>query len=79
MNHIDLKDRIIGGRNFTKDYGDPNIYLDNNGTYVAGTIAATEKLEFCVRSRTTCKMLVLKVLAGDGSVMSKLLRRYIML
>ncbi len=23
-NHIDLKDRIIGGRNFTKDYeGDP--------------------------------------------------------
>ena len=28
MNHIDLKDRIIGGRNFTKDYeGDPIFIL----------------------------------------------------
>lgn len=40
-NHIDLKDRIIGGRNFTKDYeADPNVYLDNNGhgTHVAGRL-----------------------------------------
>ena len=70
MNHIDLKDRIIGGRNFTKDYeGDPNIYLDNNGhgTHVAGTIAATENGVGVLGVAPLAKMLVLKVLAGDGS------------
>lgn len=43
FNHPDLKDRIIGGINFTQDYnGDPNNYMDNNGhgTHVAGTIGA---------------------------------------
>ena len=42
-NHIELKDRIIGGRNFTdEDDGDPAVYKDYNGhgTHVAGTIAA---------------------------------------
>lgn len=69
-NHIDLKDRIIGGRNFTKDYeADPNVYLDNNGhgTHVAGTIAATENGVGVLGVAPLAKMLVLKVLAGDGS------------
>lgn len=42
-NHPDLKDCIIGGRNFTSDYdGDSSVFEDNNGhgTHVSGTIAA---------------------------------------
>ncbi|ABS21826.1 S8 family peptidase [Bacillus cytotoxicus] len=70
VNHVDLKDRIIGGRNFTEDYGnDPNNYLDNNGhgTHVAGTIAATENDIGVLGVAPLAKLLVLKVLAGDGS------------
>ncbi len=70
VNHIDLKDRIIGGRNFTEDYeGDPKVYLDNNGhgTHVAGTIAATENGVGVLGVAPLAKLLVLKVLSGDGS------------
>lgn len=48
VNHLDLKDRIIGGRNFTTDdFEHPDIYNDYNGhgTYVAGTIAASENAQ----------------------------------
>ncbi len=67
VNHVDLKDRIIGGRNFTEDYGnDPNNYLDNNGhgTHVAGTIATTENDIGVLGVAPLAKLLVLKVLAG---------------
>lgn len=70
INHPDLKDRIIGGRNFTKDYfGNPNNYNDNNGhgTHVAGTIAASENNIGVLGVAPLAKLLILKVLGKDGS------------
>lgn len=67
--HPDLHDRIIGGCNFTDDYGgDPNVFLDNNGhgTHVCGTIAATENGQGVVGVAPKAKILVLKVLTGVG-------------
>lgn len=43
--HIELTDRIIGGKNFTDDdSSDPDAFFDYNGhgTHVAGTIAAEQ-------------------------------------
>jgi major intracellular serine protease len=73
--HLDLQERVIGGYNFTEDYGgDPNIFLDNNGhgTHVCGTIAATKNGQGVVGVAPKAKLLVLKVLsgAGEGSVES---------
>ncbi len=75
MDHPDLKDRIIGGRNFTKDFkGDPNNFSDNNGhgTHVAGTIAATQNNVGVVGVAPLAKLLILKVLgkSGDGNYLS---------
>lgn len=70
INHPDLKDRIIGGRNFTKDYlGNANNYNDNNGhgTHVAGTIAASENNIGVLGVAPKAKLLILKVLGKDGS------------
>jgi major intracellular serine protease len=67
--HPDLQERIIGGYNFTEDYGgDPNVFLDNNGhgTHVCGTIAATENDQGVVGVAPKAKLLVLKVLNGNG-------------
>jgi major intracellular serine protease len=67
-NHPDLKDRIIGGRNFTTDdNGDVDNYSDYNGhgTHVAGTIAATENGQGVVGVAPEAKLLILKVLAND--------------
>lgn len=69
MDHPDLKDRIVDGRNFTTDYeGDPTNYSDNNGhgTHVAGTVAATENTTGIVGVAPDSQLLVLKVLTGSG-------------
>jgi major intracellular serine protease len=67
--HPDLRDRIVSGRNFTSDYnGDPLNYTDNNGhgTHVAGTIAATENNMGVLGVAPKAKLLILKVLTGEG-------------
>lgn len=69
-NHPDLKDRIVGGRNFSQDYiGDPNNYMDNNGhgTHVAGTIGASMNGFGVVGVAPEVKLLIVKVLDGNGS------------
>jgi major intracellular serine protease len=68
--HPDLKDQIIGGRNFTTDYnGDPDVFEDNNGhgTHVSGTIAASLNKSGVVGVAPKAKILSLKVLSGEGS------------
>jgi major intracellular serine protease len=70
IDHPDLKDRIIGGRNFTTDDdGDPDIFDDNNGhgTHVAGTIAAAENGQGVVGMAPQVDLLILKVLDSSGS------------
>lgn len=67
--HIDLKDRIIGGYNFTTDYeSDPNNFLDNHGhgTHVAGIIAASENNTGVIGVAPLAKLLILKVFDGKG-------------
>lgn len=68
--HPDLKDRIIGGRNFTSDDGgDPEKYEDYNGhgTHVAGTIAASMNLTGVAGVAPEANLLILKVLGKNGS------------
>lgn len=64
-NHPDLKDNIIGGKDFTGK-GD---YLDGNGhgTHVAGTIAASNSGSGIVGVAPKAKILALKALRDDGS------------
>lgn len=67
--HPDLKDRIIGGRNFTNDdEGSPEIFTDYNGhgTHVAGTIAATKNDTGVVGVAPEADLLILKVLGKSG-------------
>lgn len=68
--HPDLKDRIIGGYNFTKDdKGDPLKFEDYNGhgTHVAGTIAASLNNNGVAGVAPEANLLILKVLGKDGS------------
>lgn len=68
--HPDLVGRVIDGRNFTDDYnGNPKNFFDNqsHGTHVAGTIAAVSNNLGVVGVAPDVKLLVGKVLAGDGS------------
>ncbi|WP_270179956.1 S8 family peptidase [Alkalihalobacillus sp. CinArs1] len=70
VDHPNLKSRIIGGKNFTKDYNaDPDNYDDNNGhgTHVAGTIAAEKGADGIVGVAPEAKLLIVKVLNGEGS------------
>ncbi|RFU69557.1 S8 family peptidase [Bacillus sp. V59.32b] len=70
ITHPDLKDRIIGGRNFTgDDQGNDDIYLDYNGhgTHVAGTIAAVQNSSGVVGVAPEANLLILKVLDKNGS------------
>ncbi|MGL4344989.1 MAG: S8 family peptidase [Cellulosilyticaceae bacterium] len=69
VTHIDLKDRIIGGRNFTtEDNSDPNIFQDYNGhgTHVCGTIAGSVNGIGVVGVAPEASLLVLKVLDKKG-------------
>lgn len=67
--HPDLVGRIIGGRNFTPDYGgDVGNYADNHGhgTHVAGIIAANDNGAGVVGVAPEARLLVLKALDGNG-------------
>jgi major intracellular serine protease len=67
INHPELKDRIIGGRNFTG--GSKDNFDDDNGhgTHVAGTIAAIENESGVVGVAPQTKLLICKVLDAQGS------------
>jgi major intracellular serine protease len=68
--HPDLKERIIGGRNFTNDDGGKaDEYKDYNGhgTHVAGTIAATKNNTGVVGVAPEANLLIIKVLDKNGS------------
>lgn len=69
LKHDDLKDRIIGGKNFTTDYhGNANNFSDNygHGTHVAGIIAAANNNSGIVGMAPNSKLLILKVLCENG-------------
>lgn len=70
ISHPDLKDRVVGGRNFTDDdNSDPNSFRDYNGhgTHVAGTIAAHENDAGVIGVAPEADLLIVKVLNKDGS------------
>ncbi len=68
VSHPDLKDQIIGGKNFSDD-GAEDDFNDGNGhgTHVAGIIAAAETDTGVVGVAPQAKLLIVKVLGNDGS------------
>ncbi|WP_042477593.1 S8 family peptidase [Bacillus ndiopicus] len=67
--HPDLRNRIIGGCNFTNEHGgNINIYEDLNGhgTHVAGIIAASNNNGGLIGMAPDAKLLILKVLNKEG-------------
>lgn len=66
--HPDLKERIIGGRNFTNE-GCTDDITDRNGhgTHVAGTIAGTQDGQGVVGVAPEADLLICKVLNKHGS------------
>lgn len=71
VDHPDLQDRIIDGKNFTADFnGDAANFDDNNGhgTHVAGTVAASYRESGGIAGvAPEAQLLILKVLTGEGS------------
>ncbi|MFB1050119.1 S8 family peptidase [Paraliobacillus sp. JSM ZJ581] len=68
--HIELSNRIIGGKNFTTDDGgNAKIFEDYNGhgTHVAGTIAASLNHRGVVGVSPKVNLLIVKVLDKDGN------------
>ena len=69
IGHKDLTNRIIGGRNFTKeDNSNINKYQDYNGhgTHVCGTIAASKNNYGITGVAPDAQLLILKVLDRNG-------------
>jgi major intracellular serine protease len=68
IHHPDLKDRIIGTRNFTEEGTEDDVTDGSgHGTHVAGTIGASENDKGVVGVAPKVKMLICKVLGSDGS------------
>jgi major intracellular serine protease len=70
VTHPDLREQIIGGRNFTTDdQNNPDVYKDYNGhgTHVAGTIAAVENNAGVIGVAPQASLLIVKVLDKNGS------------
>jgi major intracellular serine protease len=68
--HPDLKDRIVGGRNFTTDdKGNLEVFRDYNGhgTHVAGTMSASQNRKGVVGVAPDSNLLIVKVLDRNGS------------
>lgn len=68
--HPELKDRIIGGRNFTEENGSNiNDFSDGavHGSHVAGTIAAAQNGVGVVGVAPEVKLLIVKVLDNEGN------------
>lgn len=68
--HPDIKDRIIGGKNFTDDdKANPEIIEDyaGHGTHVAGTIAASKNDAGVTGVAPEASLLIVKVLNKNGS------------
>jgi subtilisin family serine protease len=65
LNHIDLKDNYVQGKNFVENNKDP---MDENGhgTHVAGTIAALNNRYGVVGVAPKTKIMPLKVFGADG-------------
>lgn len=67
--HPDIKDRIIGGKNFTDDDGgNQKVFEDyaGHGTHVAGTIAASKNGSGVTGVAPEASLLIVKVLNKDG-------------
>ncbi|MGM9923665.1 MAG: S8 family peptidase [Bacillus sp. (in: firmicutes)] len=70
VSHPELRNRIIGGRNFTKDdKGNREVFKDYNGhgTHVAGTIAAERNDSGVAGVAPEADLLIVKVLDRNGS------------
>ncbi|KGX93089.1 serine protease [Pontibacillus halophilus JSM 076056 = DSM 19796] len=65
--HPELKNRIVGGYNFSG--GRPSDYRDDNGhgTHVAGTIAASRDQRGLTGVAPNCNLLILKAFDKDGA------------
>jgi major intracellular serine protease len=68
LEHPDLKDKVVGYRNFTNEGNTDNVTDEaGHGTHVAGTIGAIENGNGVVGVAPECQFLVCKVLGRDGS------------
>ena len=70
VNHVSLKDKIAGVRNFTpEDMKNPNIVTDRigHGTHVAGTIAAKNYSNFLIGVAPEAQLYILKAIDRTGS------------
>jgi major intracellular serine protease len=65
LNHIDLKDNYVQGKNFVEPNKDPTDE-NSHGTHVAGTIAAINNRYGVVGVAPKTKIMPLKVFGADG-------------